>query len=100
MKERPILFSGPMVRAILNGRKTQTRRVARDVAGTGGFVKQLDVCPYGQPGDRLYVKEATWIWCRKVPNGKTAAGRQKFRYLPHGSRSIFYVADHPQKPRA
>ena len=49
-KERPILFSGPMVRAILDGRKTQTRRVA----------KPLDItCPYGSPGDRLWVRE-TW----------------------------------------
>lgn len=48
MKERPILFSAPMVRAILEGRKTQTRRV---IKGEGR------VCPQGQPGDRLWVRE-------------------------------------------
>lgn len=73
MKERPILFSGPMVRAILEGRKTQTRRVvkpnrsaptASHVSCTpasdgsywvepGGWV----ACPYGKPGDRLWVRE-------------------------------------------
>jgi hypothetical protein len=91
MKERPILFSGEMVRAILEGRKTQTRRVikprkpwltqskwygvhpgggwhgvgfswiteeipeeAKQPCGKEGFP-----CPYGQPGDRLWVRE-TW----------------------------------------
>lgn len=74
MKERPILFSGPMVRAILNGTKTQTRRVVKLKGGTAGldtmcprseneFVdivfRELEKkCPYGQPGDRLWVKEA------------------------------------------
>lgn len=48
MKERPILFQGAMVRALLAGTKTQTRRVR---------TKPL-LCPYGQPGDRLYVREA------------------------------------------
>lgn len=71
MKERPILFSGPMVRAILEGRKTMTRRVVKlrygaDVVVTNGQVwkpARVDYagyvdCPYGQVGDRLWVREA------------------------------------------
>ncbi len=71
VRERPILFSAPMVRAILEGRKTQTRRVVK--LTDSGHVKEPrghrrwhpadpDVvlgCPYGQPGDRLWVRE-TW----------------------------------------
>lgn len=69
MKERPILFSAPMVRAILAGTKTQTRRVVKfNIAGNaalGGKSWHIDdpnavlACPYGQPGDRLWVRE-TW----------------------------------------
>ncbi|EML3180119.1 hypothetical protein QK363_23000 [Pseudomonas aeruginosa] len=72
-KERPILFSGPMVRAILEGRKTVTRRVVTPQPDFLGSMvdpntpfKTLDAglharitCPYGQPGDRLWVRE-TW----------------------------------------
>ncbi len=67
MKERPILFSGPMVRAILDGSKTQTRRIVKlDISGRisrGGRNWHLEdpnvvqACPYGQPGDRLWVRE-------------------------------------------
>ena len=66
---RPILMSGPMVRATLDGRKTQTRRVVKGVAlewlddagFSPGFVADPGnsaYCPYGQPGDLLYVREA------------------------------------------
>lgn len=79
MKERPILFSGPMVRAILEGRKTMTRRVVKpdgahhlfpflDLPGnqTGEWawcssshvVSKHIHCPYGQVGDRLWVRES------------------------------------------
>lgn len=65
IKERPILFSAPMVRAILEGRKTVTRR---PVKGAGlvwldNFSPEYvadpanSLCPYGKPGDRLWVRE-------------------------------------------
>ncbi|KSK89380.1 hypothetical protein [Pseudomonas aeruginosa] len=73
MKESPILFTGPMVRAILEGRKTVTRRVVKPQPDFLGSMvdpytpfKTLDAglharitCPYGEPGDRLWVRE-TW----------------------------------------
>lgn len=87
-RERPILFSGPMVRALLDGRKTQTRRAIKpqpaaegyySINGAGTHALHLSgagadmlfirptprsrdhrlPCPYGAPGDRLWVKE-TW----------------------------------------
>ncbi len=63
MKERPILFSGQMVRAILDGHKTMTRRIVkpRHVDGDRCAARAPD-CPYGVPGDRLWVKEA-WKTC-------------------------------------
>lgn len=87
-KERPILFNADMVRALLDGRKTQTRRVVKPKRGwpidfVGGVGMENDPtcwgfengdgewwslkgdercsqipCPYGQPGDRLWVREA------------------------------------------
>lgn len=83
--ERPILFSGPMVRAILEGRKTQTRRVVKpqpndewcpvveiyaptmidrrgeeypgaDVFGASDE-NEGRICPYGQPSNHLWVRE-------------------------------------------
>jgi len=65
MKERPILFKGPLVRAILEGRKTVTRRALKmphalwETSATGELVPIPANCPYGKPGDRLWVRE-TW----------------------------------------
>ena len=87
MKERPILFSASMIRALLNGTKTQTRRVVKPqfaadalpvempaidpawgwvIPGHSGVwwcdaaanPDDLRRCPYGQPGDRLWVRES------------------------------------------
>jgi len=76
MKERPIIFSSEMVRAILDGKKTQTRRVIKsqincnrvyhaeqdrwlfyDISNDS-YDLELDIkCPYGKPGDKLWCKE-------------------------------------------
>lgn len=55
MKESPILFNGDMVRAVLAGQKTQTRRAVVPPTRTRG--NHGSICPYGQPGDRLWVRE-------------------------------------------
>lgn len=95
-KERPILFSAPMVRALLAGSKTQTRRVVKqecpdevdgccwvDIDGVHQFAwtigEDQDIhpsaaqfsCPYGQPGDRLWVREA-WAYGIHALNSRNA----------------------------
>jgi hypothetical protein len=83
-RERPILFSAPMVRALLEGRKTQTRRPVTRLCSFGPITefgasttrgydwhfrnkrmlwndistaRLMECCPYGKPGDRLWVRE-------------------------------------------
>lgn len=102
-KERPILFSGAMVRAILDGRKTQTRRAMKpqpaDDVAPHAFPNDEVLCwisslphahgsrtahfsPYGQPGDRLWVRESftdllgTGIEHRPYPAGP----KQRYAY--------------------
>lgn len=87
MKERPILFTGPMVRAILDGSKTQTRRIAKEFAGRDdldGILKRFpnqNGCPHGQPGDRLWVRETHQYY------GWTDDGAPQMRFEADGSKT-------------
>ena len=72
MKETGLMFKAHLVRALLDGRKTQTRRIAKpvrhpdlgNVYSPGALVLEHEpqhvinrACPYGKPGDRIYVRE-------------------------------------------
>lgn len=83
-REKPILMSAPMVRAILSGSKTQTRRVVKPACGvvidaggyhwpfkSDGHASHAIDCPYGQPGDRLWVREA---WRQAYPSTSFSNG--------------------------
>lgn len=109
IKERPILFSAPMVRAILEGRKTVTRRAVNPqpvltegsgfswkghLFGSGSDDRETarnfsrNCCPNGKPGDRLWVRESWWQagdWQATYPEDDTGA------WL--GSRRVIYSAD-------
>ena len=120
MKERPILFSGAMVRALLDGSKTQTRRavklqVQHDDSWVGGWkivhkrvtqalltFNQLGgkplgsdaaICPYGQPGDRLWVRE-TWRGVVEISPPGQAVEHGVARYVPDREhcRRVEYAA--------
>ncbi len=114
MKERPILFNTPMVQAILSGQKTQTRRIVnkaptteinhRLIALNNGWNWQVDqqgivptmhreidnpmVCPYGQIGDRLWVRES---WYQKGTVGRSYPDDDEYQFFGH--KQAAYVAD-------
>lgn len=91
MKEIPMLFSTPMVQALLDGRKTMTRRLKglelinmetdkwtpievdspfkpTDIFWFEGDGERIAVrCPYGQPGDLIYVRETWGVGSRPDP---------------------------------
>jgi len=129
MIEKPILFCGEMVKAVMDGRKTQTRRIVKrqpDKAwrndglgsisfaawpysmyvgfwqGPCGHKAELLKCPYGAPGDELWVRETHWLWGRWYKNGFNEAGKQKwtFRHLEGhaASQQVYYSATKDPHP--
>ena len=118
MKERPILFSGAMVRALLADAKTQTRRIVKardlewmDVHQGLREPDNAERCPYGQPGDRLWVRE-TWQVARETLDYETGGEYDVFEWTDElgdprlhlngdarfGMKAgLFYVADGEHK---
>ena len=106
-REKPILLSAPMVQAITDGSKSQTRRVVklkshhtieeRDDGKPWPWMYDSDrdadhwlPCPYGQPGDRLWVRETfSGPWCMEAQDGSAAAPPSKWGE----SSRIWYWAD-------
>lgn len=96
MKERPIIFSAPMVRAILSGAKTQTRRVGKvrchsicenDDGKLWPWSEDVELaedfwhpCPFGEPRDKLWVRE-TW---GALPHMLGGFQRESLRYRADG----------------
>lgn len=101
MKAKPIIFDGESVRAILENRKTLTRRVIKPqpesdlywnavvVGGNGGWTDRHGdswSCPHGEPSDRLWVRET---WGAVSPHEDLA---------PLEECTIEYRADKPNDP--
>lgn len=101
MKERPILMSAPMVRAILDESKSQTRRIVKPQPDSAhisigyrefGNPHALAVkdgmfkipCPYGNPGGQLWLRETYYQSGYWVRNGKTKLGNPKWKFGPVG----------------
>lgn len=96
MKELPMLFNGEMVRAILDGRKTQTRRPMKvqppeNWGGDNERAAMATHCPHGVAGDRIWVRE-TWA---PIPT-HNGSGRPASYNDPNNryyGRKAWYYAD-------
>lgn len=117
--EHPILFSAPMVRAILEGRKTQTRRVwkqPKSLVLKGDYLYEDEhtakdgyipitrdevICPYGHPGDRLWVREEHYRFghWEPVPGVRTKSGRQKWKFIADTDEILYQAPPEYRKGR-
>lgn len=116
MKEHPILFSAPMVRGILENRKTQTRRIVKPQPEQFGSMIRMEVkghgitanpslanvwggvCPYGQPGDRLWVRETFYCDDFRYPRGPVEEMRKLMYYRADVPSGRFEDADEWGEP--
>lgn len=119
-KSRPILFSAEMVRALLAGLKSQTRRaikpqptVDQGWEGEPGWALDWDkapddagsltpeelalLSPYGKPGDTLWVRETCQIYGFWAVAGKTPTGKTKLRFVEHHDKLVEYANDKQQE---
>lgn len=116
MKERPILFSGAMVCALLAGTKTQTRRVLklrpgfdleeRDDGRLWPWAEHPDhcddvwmPCPYGEPCDRFWVRETFFAWGRWETRYSAEKGRDEWHFIDMTldcGKAYLYAADGPR----
>lgn len=88
MTDRPILFSAPMVRALIKGRKTQTRRVLKPQPKS--ISDKVDAVFRFAPGDRLWVRETFNQSGLAWPNLRQGAGKLHYRADPdHGWQSYW-----------
>ena len=103
MKYKPILFSTAMVLAILDGRKSMTRRVIKPQPSAGirrsVFVNSgvedghgREIKPRYQPSDILWVRETTYLYGKWVKNGLTKTGKQKYKFAWILSKPVIYAA--------
>lgn len=106
MKERPIIMSGPSPKLILDGKKTQTRRIEkltelqpsrvpgydwtfRDRRGRWNDISHaqlLAMSPYGEPGDRLWVRES--FYCDDYTAGDLEAARAGYVGKPPSDEKL------------
>lgn len=105
MSEHPILFKQDMVKAILTGRKTQTRRVIdpQSLLDRETRVTACYKCPYGSPGDLLWVREKCAIGFNDdsdlVVDYHADGKRRWFDVTPENERySLRYINDDWRRP--
>lgn len=107
-----MLFSTPMIRALIDGTKSQTRRIVKpqplmyepgmDV-GLSDYTADMLVCPYGRPGHRIWVRETFYAYGRWETRFSAKKKRDEWHFVDMTlacDRAYQYAADNPDVPLA